>query len=234
MKFALPLVAALCILFSSVVRAQIPVIDGANLIQNTLTAARTLEEINNQIKQLANEARNLTTLPFDIVSQLRATIALATQLITQAQGIAFQLSQTQTLLNRFYPATYAPGVTGAAMTADSYQRWLHTLQSLYTSITMQSQAAQNLASDENSLATLVAQSQSAIGILQGAQATNQLLALHARQMIQEQQLKLTQDRSAALEQARNVVAEARAREVRRRFEGSGVTYTAQPIHFYGF
>ena len=73
-----------------------------------------------------------------------------------------------------------------------------------------------------------------VGILQAAQATNQLLALQSRQSIQEQQLRLTQDRGAALEQARAVVAEARSREVRRRFVGIGTQYTPQPINFYGF
>ena len=50
--------------------ATVPVIDVANLSQNVLTAARTLEEVNNQIIQiqqgismLENQARNLTTLP---------------------------------------------------------------------------------------------------------------------------------------------------------------------------
>src|SRR4029078_9659539 len=137
----------------------LPVIDVANLAHNALTAARTLEEINNQIKQLdheatmlINEARNLTVLPFNIVSQLRSTLSLATQLINQAQGVAFQLQQTQSLLARFYPLAYSSAASGAAMSADQYQRWLHTLQSLYSSINMQSQAAQNLTSDENSLA----------------------------------------------------------------------------------
>jgi len=226
---------------ATVARAQITVFDPSNFVQNSLTAARTLQEVNNQLKQLANEAqmlindaRNLATLPFNIVAQLKQTLALTNQLIAQAQGIGFQLSQTNLQFARYYPPSYASGVTGAAMAADSYQRWLHSLQSLYTSVIMQSQAAQNLASDESALATLVSQSQGAIGIVQAAQATNQLLALHARQMIQEQQLRLTQDRSAAIEKARTVTAETRAREVRRRFEGTGVRYTALPINFYGF
>lgn len=221
--------------------AQISVFDASNFGQNSLTAARTLQEVNNQLKQLANEAqmlvndaRNLATLPFNIVAQLKATLAQATQLINQAQGITFQMSQTQFQFARFYPPSYAPSITGASMAADSYQRWLHSLQSVYTTITMQTQAAQNLVSDENALATLVSQSQNAIGNVQATQATNQLLALHARQLIQEQQLKLTQDRSTAIEQARSVAAESRAREVRRRFEGTGVQYTAQPVRFYGF
>lgn len=235
------LVVLVATLVCTSARAQVTVFDPANFVQNSLTAARTLMEVNNQLKQLANEAtmlindaRNLATLPFNIVAQLKQTLALTNQLIAQAQGIGFQLSQTNAQFGRFYPPAYASSVTGFSMAQDSYQRWLHSLQSLYTTVIMQSQAAQNLASDENSLALLVSQSQGAIGIVQAAQATNQLLALHARQSIQEQQLRLTQDRSAALEHARNVTAEARAREVRRRFEGSGVRYTPQPINFYGF
>ena len=62
--------------------AQITVFDPSNFIQNSLTAARSLQEINNQLQQLTNEAtmlvneaRNLTSLPFSIVAQLRATLA---------------------------------------------------------------------------------------------------------------------------------------------------------------
>ena len=215
------------------------VFDPSNFVQNSLTAARTLEEINNQLLQLQNEAKmlandalNLTKLPFNIVGQLQATLALTNQLIAQAQGIAFQLAQAQQQFTRFYPQAYGPGVSGASMAADALTRWTNSLQALRTTISMQAQAAQNLSSDQSSLATLVSQSQNAVGILQAAQATNQLLALQSRQFIQDQQLRLTQDRSAALEQARSVAAEARAREVRRRFLGNGTPYTPQAINFF--
>ena len=215
------------------------VFDPSNFVENSLTAARSLEEINNQLLQLqneavmlTNEAKNLTTLPFNIVGQLQAALSLTTQLISQAQGIAFQLAQAQAQFARFYPAAYGSGTSGAAMAADSLQRWTMSLQALQTTIRMQAQAAQNLASDQNSFATLVQQSQGAIGILQAAQATNQLLALQSRQSIQEQQLRLTQDRGAALELARSVAAEARSREVRIRFLGNGTQYTPQPINTF--
>ena len=229
------------ILIAAPARAQFAVIDAANLVQKALTAARTLQEINNQIIQLQNEAtmlineaKNLTSLPFNIVAQLRATLARTTQLIAQAQGIAYQLGQAQSQFARFYPSAYNGGTTGASMAADALQRWTNSLQALQTTVSMQAQAAQNLNDDENYLATLVSQSQGSVGILQAAQATNQLLALQSRQTIQEQQLRLTQDRSAALEQARNVAAEARSREVRRRFQGNGTQYTPQPINVYGY
>jgi P-type conjugative transfer protein TrbJ len=215
------------------------VFDPSNFVENSLTAARSLEEINNQLLQLqneavmlSNEAKNLTTLPFNIVGQLQAALSLTTQLISQAQGIAFQLAQAQAQFARFYPTSYGSGTSGATMAADALQRWTMSLQALQTTIRMQAQAAQNLASDQNSFATLVQQSQGAIGILQAAQATNQLLALQSRQSIQEQQLRLTQDRGAALELARSVAAEARSREVRLRFLGNGTQYTPQPINTF--
>ena len=37
--------------------AALTFVDPVNLVQNTLTAIRTLEQINNQIKQLQNEAQ---------------------------------------------------------------------------------------------------------------------------------------------------------------------------------
>ena len=232
-------VALAASLLSAPSAGAIIVFDPSNFVQNSLTAARTLEEINNQLLQLQNEAQmlandalNLTKLPFNIVGQLQATLALTNQLIAQAQGIAFQLAQAQQQFTRFYPQAYGPGTTGAGMAADALTRWNNSLQALRTTVSMQAQAAQNLASDQASLATLVAQSQSAVGILQAAQATNQLLALQSRQFIQDQQLRLTQDRGAALEEARSVAAESRAREVRRRFLGVGTPYTPQPINFF--
>src|SRR4051812_8642024 len=150
--------------------AQFAVIDAANLVQNTLTAARTLQEINNQLLQLKNEAqmlvndaRNLALLPYNVVSQLRAALASTTQIVKQAQGVTFQLSQARFQFYRFYPGAYGTGTPGAFMAADALQRWQHSLEALRTSIEMQAQAAENLTTDEDSLSQLVSKSQDAIG-----------------------------------------------------------------------
>lgn len=92
---------------------------------------------------------------------------------------------------------------------------------------------QNFTADEKALTNLVNHSQSAVGALQATQATNQLLALQARQSIQAQQLQITQDRATALEQARIIAVQERAREVRRRFMGTGTPYTPHAVDFYG-
>ena len=69
--------------------------DPRNYSQNILTAARTLEQINNQIKQLQNqatsllnEARNLQSLPTSTLGELQAQIDQTKQLLSEAEGIA--------------------------------------------------------------------------------------------------------------------------------------------------
>jgi P-type conjugative transfer protein TrbJ len=232
MKKLLLLSATTLALLASPAHAQWAVFDAANYAQNIMTAANTLETINNQIRQLQNDALNLTGLDFSALAQLRSALASTNQLIQQAQGLAYDISQMNADFARLYPEAYAATITGSQMALDARQRWDFSLKALGSAMRMQAQASQNLAVDEHTLSDLVNRSQSAVGALQAAQATNQLLALQARQTIQGQQLRITQDRAVALEQARTVAAQERAREVRRRFQGDGSRYTPQPVSFY--
>lgn len=222
-----------------VVQAQWVVVDPTNLVQNTLTAIRTMEMIENQINQLQNEAqmlvnqgRNLASLPFDVVSRLRSTLATTQQLIARAQGLAFEVQSMDREFARLYPEQYAATVSGNQMYQDAHQRWQYALEGLQTAMRMQAQVSQNVAEDESVLTDLVGQSQSATGALQAMQATNQLLALQAKQSIQAQQLQLTQARAMSLELARQAAAAERGREVTRRFLGTGTAYTPLPVEFY--
>ena len=189
-------------LCAATAHAQWVVIDPTNLVQNTLTAIRTLEQINNQIQQLQNEAqmlmnqaRNLASLPSSVVGQLRANLATTQRLIAQARGLAYDVTNLDREFARLYPEQYAATVSGDQMYRDTQERWKNTLNGLQTTMQMQAQASQNLHDDEGVLADLVGKSQSAVGALQAMQATNQLLALQAKQSIQTQRLQITQDRS---------------------------------------
>jgi P-type conjugative transfer protein TrbJ len=221
-------------------QAQFAVIDGANLIQTTLTAARSLEQIANQVRSLQNEAlmlinegKNLTSLNYNGVNRLLATLGTTNQLLAQAQGLSLLLQRTQTQFAQQYPRLYPAGVNNAQMAQDAYARWQNSLEALRTSVNVQSQSNQNFASDTTSLTDLVNQSQNAAGALGALQATNQLLALHARQLIGQQQLALAQDRATATEQARAVAAQARASQVRLLFTAGGVAYVPQPVGGFG-
>ncbi|WP_296560713.1 P-type conjugative transfer protein TrbJ [Pigmentiphaga sp.] len=238
-KTLLALLAFCLIALAPAARAQWVVIDPTNLAQNLMTAANTLEQINNQIKQLqnqaqslSNQARNLAGLDFSALGQLKSTLSATNQLIQQGQGLAFNVSRMEADFKRLYPDSFA-AVSGSQMAGDAKARWKNSLEALRTATTVQSQAVQNFTADEQTLTDLVNRSQSASGALQATQATNQLLALQARQAIQAQQLQITQDRATALEQARQVAVEERAREVRRRFQGTGTPYTPYSVNFYG-
>lgn len=220
-------------------QAQWVVVDPTNLVQNALTAIRTLEQINNQINQLQNEAqmlrnqaRNLAGLDYNVINRLRSTLATTERLIAEAQGLTYDVQTLDREFAQLYPEEYAATVSGDQMYQDAQERWRHTLDGLHTAMRVQAQASQNLAQDESALADLVNESQSAEGALQAMQATNQLLALQAKQSIQAQQLQITQERAAALELARQAAATERAREVRRRFLGTGTPYTPQRVDFY--
>jgi len=81
--------------------------------------------------------------------------------------------------------------------------------------------------DTQALADIVARSQGAEGSLQAAQATNQLLALTAKQQFQLQQMMAAQFRSESQEQARRATQALEARAATRKFLGSGSAYTPQ-------
>ena len=91
--------------------AQLVVFDPNNYAQNLLTAARALQQINNQITSLQNEAqmlvnqaKNLASLPYSSLQQLEQSIQRTQQLLSQAQRIAYDVQQ----IDRAFSTTYAP------------------------------------------------------------------------------------------------------------------------------
>ena len=220
--------------------AQWVVFDPSNFVENMLTELHTLTQIENQILQLQNQAqmllnqaKNLQGLNFTSLARLEATFSTTEQLLDQAQGITFDLTATQQQLARVYPAAYGSAVTRSQLDADQLTRWSSSLDALDTAMEVQAQAKQNLPSDESVLADVLTRSSSAVGALQAIQATNELLALRVRQVMQSQQIAISQDRAAALEDARIVESEARARAVRSQFMTPSTPYTPQAVDLSG-
>ena len=220
--------------------AQWVVFDPSNFVENMLTELHTLTQIENQVLQLQNEAqmlldqaKNLQGLNFTSLARLETTFSTTEQLLDQAQGITFDLAATQQQLARIYPAAYSSTVTRSQLDADQLSRWSSSLDALDTAMEVQAQAKQNLPSDESVLADVLTRSSSAVGALQAIQATNELLALRVRQVMQSQQIAISQDRATALEDARIVESEARARAVRSQFMTLGTPYTPQAVDLSG-
>ena len=95
---------------SAPTQAQITVWDPTNYTQNVLQAARSLQQVTNQITSLQNEAqmlmnqaRNLASLPSSVVNQLRANLATTERLIAQARGLAYDVTNLDREFARLYP-----------------------------------------------------------------------------------------------------------------------------------
>ena len=101
------------------------VYDPSNYAQNVLTAARTLEQINNQITSLQNEAqmlinqaRNLASLPYSSLQQLQQNVQRTQQLLGQAQNIAFEVGQIDQAFQQQY-GNVSLSTTDAQLVADA-------------------------------------------------------------------------------------------------------------------
>ena len=207
------------------------VYDPSNHAQNLLTAARALTQINNQIQSLQNEAsmltsmaRNLSRIDFPELQQLTQKLRQIERLMTQAQGIDFNVDQIEGQFRRLFPDPNR--ILGSAQhVAEARARLDGAMTAFRQTMAVQSQVVGNVQEDAQTLAAIVAKSQGAEGSLQASQATNQLLALGAKQQFQIQQMMAAQFRAEAMEQARRVQAEADARATTRRFLGSGTAYT---------
>jgi P-type conjugative transfer protein TrbJ len=216
------------------VHAQWAVIDASNLAQNMLTAARALQQINNQIQSLQNEAqmlenmgRNLQSLNVSSLGSMTSALSQINGLMNQAEGISFNVSATDAAFQQQFPSSYGSTVTTDQSLSDARTRWQNSMSAYRQTMLIQAQVDQNVQADASTLSDLVTASQGAVGNLQAQQADNQLVALVAKQQMQIQTLMAAQARAEALDQARKAQAEAAAQAATTRFLGSDTAYTAQ-------
>lgn len=210
----------------------IPVFDGANYAQNLLTAARTLQQINQQIQSLQNEAqmlvnqgKNLARIDFPQLDQLRQNLGEIDRLMGQAQGIDFRVDRLGEQFRRQFPGSVGEVMERDQRIATAKQRLDNAMASFRQTMTVQSGIVENVRDDAQALGEIVAKSQGAQGSLQAQQATNQLLALATKQQFQLQNLMAAQFRSQSLEAARRGQSAIEARERTTRFLGDGKAYT---------
>lgn len=150
------------------------VYDPSNYSQNILTAARTLEQINNQIKSLQNEAtslinqaKNLTTLPLTVLAPLQAQIKQTQQLLAQAQRMAYDVQQIQTQFAAQYKNIDLTAPQ-KALVAGAEERWKTSVGAFEDALKVQAGVVGNIDGARTSMNELVTASQSATGALQAA------------------------------------------------------------------
>ncbi len=233
--------APLALVFSAPADAQFGgiVYDPSNYAQNVLTAARTLQQINNQITQiqnqaqsLINQARNLTNLPTSMLSSIQRDIDRTRQLITQAQQIAYKVENIDQVFSQRYPSGSLAGSSSGALVTNAQSRWTDALASYQDALRTGATVTGNIDGTRDQASSLVTASQGATGALQAAQAGNQLVALQTRQLADLTAMVAAQSRAAAIQAARTAADEAQGREQTRRFLAPGAGYVPQSVTLF--
>jgi type IV secretion system protein TrbJ len=220
------------------VRAQSIVFDPNNYVQNVLTAARTLQQINNQItslqnqaQMLINQAKNLANLPYSSLQQLQSSIQRTQQLLAQAQRIAYDVQQ----IDRAFSTNYAPASgsqSSQVLIANAQSRWQNSVAALQDTLRIQAGVVGNLDTNRIQTSALVTSSQGASGALQATQAGNQILALQAQQLADLTATVAAQGRAQSLEAAQRASAQDQGREQLRRFLTPGQGYQSSNVQMF--
>ena len=221
-------------------RAQVIVYDPTNFSQNVLTAARALQQVNNQIQSLENQAnmlinqaKNLASLPYSSLSQLEQSINQTEQLLTQAQRIAYNVTTINQAFTQTYPQSYSSSTSSQQLLAGAETRWQNSLAGFQDAMRVQAGVVQNLNSTSTQIQALITSSQSASGALQAAQSGNQLVALQTRQLADLTAVMAAISRAQSLEGARNVANQAQAQQQLTSFLSYAQSYqpgSAQMFH----
>jgi len=229
-------IAAACAV--SPTSAQLIVFDPNNYAQNVLTAARELQQINNQItslqnqaQMLINQAKNLASLPYSSLQQLEQSIQRTQQLLAQAQRIAYDIKQ----IDQAFSTTYAPtsmSTSDQALIANARTRWQNSVAALQDALRVQATVVGNLDTNRTQMSALIGASQGATGALQVSQAGNQLLGLQAQQLADLTAAVAAQGRARNLETAQRTAAQDQGRLQLRRFLSSGRGYQPSTVRMF--
>jgi P-type conjugative transfer protein TrbJ len=226
---------ALAACVSSAKAQGLTVFDPLNYGQNLLTAARALENLQNQVRLLQGQAQqllrmdqNLRPLGGGISGDLQSTLAQMRARIGEGDAIALKVRETDAAFERLYPKTFGDAVTSDQMVQAARTRWEEAQAGFRRASLLQGQVSENIDGDGRLLGSVLQRSQSAVGALQVAQAGNELAALGVKQALQLQALLAVQQRADTADRLRSVIAEEESRARFKSFVGNGRGYTRGP------
>lgn len=214
------------------------VYDPTNYRQNLLSAARALEQINNQVTSLQNEAqmlinqaKNLTSLPTSMLSEIEGNFSEMKSLLDQAEELAYDVQNIDQQFNASYRDFASSDRTSEQLVTSARERWQQSVSAFEHSLKAGAVAVDNIEGTQQQTSQLVDASQSAVGVLQATQAGNQLLAVQAKQMADLTAMLAAEGRTNALEQARQAAAQEQAREQFSRFM-TGNAYSSSSVRMF--
>ena len=230
---AIPVVVGALVTCAPHSAAQLTVFDPSNLQQNLLSATRALEQINNQVRQLQNQAQlllrmdqNLVRLGATISPDLQRTLSDLQAQLRAGEGIALRLLATQSGYDRLFPREVSASLSTDDVLRNAKARWDEEYAAFRRSALLQGQIADGIDTDARLLVDAMTRSRNAAGALEATQAGNELTALSVKQSLALQSLLAAQHRAESIAKARDLAAEDEGKQRFKSFLGNGQAYTA--------
>ncbi|WP_292395609.1 P-type conjugative transfer protein TrbJ [Mesorhizobium sp.] len=213
------------------------VFDPRNYAENLLSASRALEQIQNQITSLQNEAqmlinqaKNLTSLPTSMLDQIEGNFSEMKTLLGEANKLAYSVQDIDSQFTSAYE-NFGSDLSSQQLVDGARKRWQTSVSAFEHSVKAGAVAVGNIDGTQEQTSALVDASQSAVGELQATQAGNQLLAVQARQVADLTAMLAAQGRAEALEKAGQAAAQEQAREQFSRFM-TGSSYSPSSVKMF--
>lgn len=216
-------------LASTPARAQLAVIDPANLAQSIMQVSHMIEQVNNQIEQIRQQAQMLKNLGLQLSPELSASIQSARDLLTEAEGLRQNAETITDDMRELYPEDVAEFDLDRLL--NQSDRWLgESRDSMETLMTVGAAASSDGLDDANDAMSRALQaSANAEGQTSAEQATTQAIGVLSTQLAQLQALQAAQARALAAERLERIAREERSREIRRRAFPTEVNQPTQPV-----
>ncbi len=209
------------------------VFDPMNYQENLLSAVRALEQVNNQVRALQNQAQmilrmdqNLMRLGSTLSPDLQRTLTAIQTQLRAGNGIALKLQQTQSTYERLFPAQVSAALSSDDVLRNAKTRWGEEYAGLKRAALLQGQIADGIETDTRLLGDAMTRSRNSVGALEVTQAGNELTGLAVKQSLALQGLLAAQHRAETISRARDLATEDEARQRFRSFVGTGSAYTA--------
>src|SRR5690349_19726720 len=145
--------------------AQLTVFDPANYSQNLTTAARALEQITNQVRQLQNQVlmlqrmdQNLVRLGSTISPDLQRALGDIQTQLRAGEGIALRLQATGSGYDQLFPRQVATSISTGDVLRNAQNRWNEEYAAFRRAALLQGQIADGIETDTRLLGDAMARS----------------------------------------------------------------------------
>lgn len=171
----------------------ITVFDPSNFAQNILQAIRVLQSninearmIANQVISLANDAKNLASLPYDMISEFNTQFSGLFSTVGSINGMMQNLGSLQSRFEELFPnfLMHFDPISRASMAEDVKKQIENTREVMLGAAKTGAQVLENLPQTQAQLDKLMSDSQGAVGMLQATQAGNQIAGTISGNLIQ--------------------------------------------------